>query len=142
MCRFATRILSVLCLALIICLQTFSQTDYTSKLSSWKTLFPKEDVIAYSYKETVSFALNTNPKPGEGNVKVSVVNDLVLVPLKDFMKYQDGLFYNDEISIDNVKAINTKGKEVPVQKLCGSFQSDDIFHSDSKLCSVQFPMEE
>lgn len=142
MCRFATRYLSLLCFALMSFLQAFSQADYTSNLSSWKTLFPKEDVIAYSYKETVNFALNTNPKPGEGNVKASVVNELVLVPVKDFMKYQDGLFYNDEISIDNVKAINPKGKEVLVQKLCGSFQSDDIFHSDSKLCSVQFPMEE
>jgi transglutaminase-like putative cysteine protease len=141
MCRIATKSLSLLSL-LVLSLSTFSQTDYTSNLSSWKTLFPKEDVIAYSYKETVNFALNPSPKPGEGNVKATVINELVVVPVKDFMKYQDGLFYNDEISIDNVKATNTKGKDLAVQKLCASYQSEDIFHSDSKLCTVQFPMEE
>jgi hypothetical protein len=35
------------------------------------------------------------------------------------LKYNDGLFYNDEVTIDNVKATNAKGKEVPVIKLCG-----------------------
>lgn len=142
MCRFATRHQVILCLALIISMQVFSQTDYAANISSWKTLFPKEDVIAYSYKETVSFALNQNPKPGESNVKATVLNEMVLVPVKDFMKYQDGLYYNDEVSIDNIKVINSKGKDVVIQKLCGSYEDDNIFHSDSKFCSVQFPMEE
>jgi hypothetical protein len=66
----------------------------------------------------------------------------VLVPVKDFIKYQDGLFYNDEIAIDQVKAVNSKSKEVLIQKLCGSYKEDDIFHSDSKFCSVSFPLEE
>jgi hypothetical protein len=26
--------------------------------------------------------------------------------------------------------------------LCGSYQSEDIFHDDSKYCSVKFPTEE
>jgi transglutaminase-like putative cysteine protease len=142
MCRIATRSLLAAFLVLFIALQSFSQTDYSSNISSWKTLFPKEDVIAYSYKETVSFSLNASPKPGEGDVKATVLNEMTLVPVKDFIKYQDGLFYNDEISIDNIKTINSKGKEVLVQKLCGSYQDDDIFHSDSKFCSVKFPLEE
>jgi transglutaminase-like putative cysteine protease len=120
----------------------FSQIDFSGNVSSWKTLFPKEDVVANSYKETVSFSLNPNPKPGEGNVKATVINEMTLVPLKDFMKYNDGLFYNDEVSIDNVKATNPKGKEVVIQKLCGPYKSDDIFHSDSRYCSVNFPLEE
>lgn len=136
------RNLWLLGLALLICSDTFSQTDYTSNLPSWKTLFPKEDVIVSTYKETISFSYNPNPGPGEGNVKATVSNELVLVPQKDFMKYQDGLYYNDEVSIDNVKAINSKGKEIPVQKLCGSYKDNDIFHSDSKFCSIAFPLEE
>lgn len=141
MCRFFC--VSSLCfLVFILPLQSFSQTDYSSSISSWKTLFPKEDVIAYSYKETISFSLNPDPKPGEGSVKANVINELVLVPVKDFIKYNDGLFYNDEISIDNVKVINPKGKEVTVQKLCGPYKSNDIFHSDSRYCSIAFPLEE
>jgi len=143
MCRIDfTRRLSLAFCLLFFYSVSFSQTDFTGNLSSWKALFPKEDVIAYSYKETVSFALNPEPKPGEGNVKATVVNELTLVPVKDFFKYQDGLFYNDEVSVDNVKAINTKGKEVAIQKLCGSYKDEDIFHSDSRFCSVAFPLEE
>lgn len=130
------------CLALFCCTAVFSQTDFAANLSAWKTQFPKEDVIAYSYKETISFALNPAPKPGEGAVKASVVNELKIVPVKDFMKYQDGLFYNDEVSVDNVKAVSAKGKDVTIQKLCGTYKDEDIFHSDTRFCSITFPLEE
>jgi len=141
------RPLTFLCPCLIIflflfCSPAISQTDYSASLSSWKTLFPKEDVIAYSYKETVSFSLNPNPKPGEGNVKANVLHEMTLVPVKDFIKYNDGLFYNEEMTVDNVKAISPKGKEVTIQKLCGPYKSDEIFHSDTRVCSVTFPLEE
>ena len=123
--------------------KTFSQqTDFTGNVSAWKTEFPKEDVIAYSYKETINFSLNADPKPGEGNVQATVISEINLVPVKDFIKYEDGLYYNDEVSIDNVKAVSAKGKDVKIQKLCGSYRDDDIFHSDSKFCSVNFPLEE
>lgn len=120
----------------------FSQQDFTGNVNTWKSSFPKEDVIASSYKETVNFILNTDPKPGEGAVKALVVNELTLVPVKDFIKYEDGLYYYDEVTIDNVKAVNSKGKDVRIQKLCGSYRSEDIFHSDSRFCSVSFPLEE
>ena len=109
-------------------LPVFSQADFAANLNTWKTQFPKEDVVAYRHKEIVSFSLNANPKPGEGKVKASVATEMVIVPVKDFLKYNDGLFFNDEVAIDNLKVINAKGKEITVQKLCGSYQQDDIFH--------------
>ena len=119
-----------------------AQADYSDKVSSLKTQFPKSETIAYLHKEVISFSLNTSPCPGEGKVKASVATQVTLVPVKDFIKYEDGLFYNQEISIDNIKAINSKGKEVVVQKQCGPYNDDDIFHSDARLCIVRFPMEE
>ena len=142
MCVASNRKIRLTCLAIFLFLSARSQTDFTAQLSNWKTLFPKEDVIAASYKETVTFALNDKPGAGEGNVNAKVVNELTIVPVKDFMKYQDGLYYNDELSIDNVKAINSKGKEINVQKLCGSYKDQDIFHSDSKICAITFSLEE
>lgn len=141
-CFVATRKVYFTLFFMLFCITVFSQTDLSGKISSWKTSFPKEDVIAYSYKETVNFSLNADPKPGEANVKATVMNELTIVPVKDFIKYDDGLYYNDEVSIDNVKAISTKGKDVKIEKLCGSVRDDDIFHSDSKFCSVTFPLEE
>jgi transglutaminase-like putative cysteine protease len=119
-----------------------SQTDFSTNLQGWKSKYPKEEVIAWSHKEIVSFSLNTESKQGDGKVKATVNTEVILVPVKDFLKYNDGLFYNDEITIDNVKATNAKGKDVPVMKLCGSYQQDDIFHSDSKFCSVKFSLDE
>jgi ABC-type uncharacterized transport system substrate-binding protein len=119
-----------------------AQTDFSDKVSSWKNQFPKEDVIALQSKKIVTFSLNANPALNEGKVKANVSNQVVLVPVKDILKYEDGLFYNDEISLDNIKAINSKGKEVVIQKQCGSYTDQEIFHSDTRLCVVKFPLEE
>jgi transglutaminase-like putative cysteine protease len=118
------------------------QADYADKVSSLRNQFPKEDVIAYHHKEVVDFSLNQNPAAGEGKVKATVTTQVTLVPVKDYIKYEDGLFYNQQISIDNIKAINSKGKEIFIQKQCGSYSQEDIFHDDTKLCVVKFPLEE
>ena len=119
-----------------------AQSDHSDKISTWKTQFPKEETIAYLHKEVISFSLNATPAPGEGKVKANVSTHVTLVPLKDFIKYDDGLFYNQEITIDNIKAVNSKGKEVAVQKQCGPYNDEDIFHSDARLCVVRFTLEE
>ncbi len=119
-----------------------AQADYADKVTTLKSQFPKEDVVAYQHKEVVSFSLNANPTPGEGKVKAIVTTQVSLVPVKDYIKYEDGLFYNQQIAIDNIKVINSKGKEVTIQKECGSYSQEDIFHDDTKLCVVRFPLEE
>jgi transglutaminase-like putative cysteine protease len=138
-CRFV-------CVAIIVALfapfYATSQTDFTDHISNWKSQFPKEEFVASMHKEVVSFSLNLNPKPGEGKVKASVVTEMTVVPVKDFLKFTDGLFYNDEIALEQIRVINTKGKEVAHQKLCGSYQDGEIFHSDTKVCSVRFPLDE
>jgi len=138
-----------LILSLILTSATFlsylfarGQADYADKVSSLKNQFPKEDVIAYDHREVVNFSLNENPAPGEGKVKATVSTQVTLVPVKDFIRYEDGLFYNQQISIDNIKVKNSKGKEIVIQKLCGAYSSEDIFHDDTKLCVVKFPLEE
>jgi len=44
-------------------ISSFSQTDYSSQLSSWKTKFPEEEFVAVNYNTIISFTLNANPKP-------------------------------------------------------------------------------
>ena len=123
-------------------ISSFCQTDFTTRLAEWKKTFPKEDVVAASYKEIIDFSVNTAARAGEPKVKASVTNELVLVPVKDYLKYGDGVFYYDEVSVENIKALNDLGKEVKMEKLCGSYNEEDIFHSDLKLCSVKFPLGE
>lgn len=121
---------------------TFSQTSYTDKLASWKKLFPKEDVVAAEYREVVDFTLNPMPAAGEGKVKATVTEEVVLVPLKNYLKYEDGIFYNDEVLIDNLKVLSSEGKEIKAEKNCSSYSEENIFHSDARLCIVRFPLGE
>jgi hypothetical protein len=139
--QYAAKVLSAAILSFSFSI-SFSQTSFTEKIADWKKTFPKEDVIATTYKETVDFSLNPNPKPGEGKVKASVMNEMTIVPVKDFLKYDDGLFYNDEVSIDNFKVLNADGKEVKAEKICGDYHDENIFHSDQKVCAVKFPLTE
>ncbi len=131
-----------LCFATAASFPSFAQTSFADKVPEWKKAFPKADVVATTYKQTVDFALNPSPKAGEGKLKASVKEEISLAPLKDFLKYEDGLFYYDEISLDNVKAANAEGKDLKVEKLCRSYAEEDIFHSDLKLCVIKFPLAE
>jgi transglutaminase-like putative cysteine protease len=117
-----------------------SQSNYSDRIPEWKKAFPKEDAVALSYKETVDFTLNSAPKPGEGKVKATVLNEMVLVPLKDYLRFEDGLFYYDEAAIDHVKVQNTEGKDIQPEKNCMAYQEESIFHSDTKVCVVKFQM--
>ncbi|HEX2536024.1 MAG TPA: transglutaminase domain-containing protein [Chitinophagaceae bacterium] len=119
-----------------------AQTLYSGKLSDWKARFPKEDVVAVSLKQTVDFELNPNPAPGEGKVKAVVTTEQVLVPLKDFYKYEDALFYYDEMAVEGVKVVNEGTKNVPFEKQCQSYRDEDIFHSDTKYCLIKFQFAE
>jgi hypothetical protein len=121
---------------------SFSQADYSGKIVEWKNAFPKEDVIAISCKQVVNFSLDANPKNDGEKVKASVLNELTIVPVKDYLKYDDGLFYNDEVSIDNFKVLNEAGKEIKAEKICGDYNDENIFHSDQKICAVKFLLGE
>ena len=134
--------ISILLILLCCFFSTNAQTSFTDKIPEWKTNFPKEDVVANVFKEVIDFSLNTNPAASEGKVKATVSSETLVVPVKDFIRYEDGLFYNDEVSIENVKVLNPDKKEVTIQKLCGDYSSENIFHSDAKLCVVKFPLAE
>ena len=137
----AIRVLGTLAL-FIFYFSSFSQTNFTDKIGEWKKQFPKEDIVAATYKEVIDFYLNPAAKTGEAKVKASVTNEITLVPVKDFLKYNDGVFYYDELAIENLKVMNAEGKEVKVEKLCGTYNEENIFHSDLKVCSVKFPLGE
>ena len=119
-----------------------AQTNFTDKIPAWKTTFPKEEVVATLFKEVIDFTLNTSPAAGEAKVQAKVSSETVLVPVKDYLKYEDGLFYNDEMSVENIKVVNPDNKDISFQKQCGDYSDENIFHNDTKLCVIKFPMAE
>ena len=130
----------------ILCLLAFfsgtAQDNFTDKIPAWKTSFPKEEVVANLFREVIDFTLDPTAAAGQPKVKAIVSSETVLVPVKDYLRYEDGLFYNEQMSVDNIKVLNPDKKEVSVQKLCGDYSSENIFHSDAKLCVVKFPLAE
>jgi hypothetical protein len=119
-----------------------SQNDYSDRLQGWKTQFPKEDVVAATLKETVSFALNLNAGPGEAKVNATIKTEMILVPVRDYIKYEDGLFYTEENTVEDIKVINSLGKNVVFDKQCMPYSESDIFHNDTRLCVVKFGFNE
>jgi transglutaminase-like putative cysteine protease len=124
------------------CFTSHAQTSFTDKIAEWKTTFPKEEVVATLFKEVIDFTLDPSAAEAESKVKASVFTETVLVPVKDFLKYDDGLFYNEQIALENIKVLNPDKKEVTIQKLCGDYSRENIFHSDAKLCVVKFQLAE
>src|SRR4051812_22905977 len=90
------RTVSLSCFVTLCFFTSTSQVDYADKVSSLKREFPKEDVIAYQHKQVVNFLLDKNAAPNESRVKASVTTEITLVPVKDYVKYEDGLFYNQQ----------------------------------------------
>lgn len=131
-----------LAICLLSSLITQAQTNFTDKIAEWKTTFPKEEVVATLFKEVIDFTLNPTATATKEKVKATVSTQTVLVPVKDYIKYEDGLFYNDEISLENIKVLNPDNKEVTIQKLCGDYSEKNIFHSDAKLCVLKFQLAE
>ncbi len=123
-------------------LSTLAQTNFTDKIPAWKTTFPKEEVVATMFKEVIDFTLNASPAAGAAKVQARVSSETVLVPVKDYLKYEDGLFYNDEMSVENIKVVNPDNKDVSFQKQCGDYSDENIFHNDTKLCIIKFYMAE
>jgi len=132
----------LLIFCLLCSLNSQAQSSFTDKIAEWKTTFPKEEVVATMFKEVIDFTLNSNAAATEPKVKATVSSETVLVPVKDFIKYEDGLFYNDEMSVEDIKVLNPDKKEVTIQKQCGDYNSENIFHSDAKLCIIKFPLAE
>ena len=123
-------------------LSSHAQTGFTDKIADWKTRFPKEEIVANLFKEVIDFTLDAAAPAGEAKVKAKVSSQTVLVPVKDYIKYEDGLFYNDEMSVENIKVLNPDNKDVTIQKQCGDYSDENIFHNDTKLCVIKFPLAE
>ena len=115
------------------------QPDYTSSISAFKSKYPKADLVAVSAKEEFSFAIDKS----KGDAKVTAVGTTTqnLVPLKDYASNVDGLFYDDESSIENVKASSARNKSIKIAQQCSDYESEGIFYSDAKVCLVKVPLE-
>jgi len=130
---------AVLCL-LLDHLVAQQSADYTAAVPSFKTKYPKTEIVAVNYREEYRFSILTS-KDGETKVGASSTLSQTLLPLKDFLKTTDAIFYDDQSVIENVKASTGNSKTVKIGLQCMDYQSDGIFHSDAKVCVAAVPLD-
>jgi transglutaminase-like putative cysteine protease len=111
-------------------------TDYTNSLSSFKSKYPKTDVVAVDFKEDYRFSV------AAGKVAAHTAVAQTLVGLKDFVSSSDAIFYNDESVVEGVHVNNSKNKNLKFGQQCRDYQSEGIFYSDAKVCMISIPLEE
>src|SRR5205085_7633029 len=131
-----------LCGAVFFCCEALiaQQPDYSNSIATFKSKYPKAEVIGVSYREEYNFIVDKSK--GEPKVAASGSYSQVLVPLKDYANNVDGLFYDDQSSIENVKASSAKNKSIRIAQQCADYESEGVFYSDAKVCVVKTPLEE
>src|SRR5579863_10332073 len=92
---------------------SFSQQNlnYVSAVSSFKTKYPKSDIIGAEIKEEYTFTINTN-KNGQTKIVSDETVSEMLVPVKDFLVSTDAVFYDEQSSVENVHASSQKNKNI------------------------------
>jgi transglutaminase-like putative cysteine protease len=115
-------------------------TDYTTSISSLKAKYPKTDVVAVDFKEEYRFGIAGTTAGSKVTVHSAVTQ--TLVPLKDFVSSNDAIFYNDESAVEGIHVTNSKNKNLRFGQQCRDYQSEGIFYSDAKVCTISIPLEE
>jgi len=59
------------------------------------------------------------------------------VSLESNYQHIERIFYNDNLKIEEFSATFTTGKSLWPEKVCGNYEVDNIFYSDSKLCAYR-----
>ncbi len=119
-----------------VCAQS-SGNDYSASLPAFRNKYPKNDIVAVSYREEYTFSTGNT-----GNVVATENITQVLVPVKDFISSGQVVFYNDESSIETIKASSSKTRNIRFTRECSDYQSNGIFHSDARICKIAIPLEE
>lgn len=89
----------------------------------------KAKIVASSYISSYTFSVS-----GE---KINVVNTEThdLIALEGNHDHVEHVYYNDQLQIEDFTAKYTAGKTIKPQSVCGNYEVDNIFYSDSKVCS-------
>ena len=115
------------------------QSDYTNSISQFKARYPKAEVVAVNFSEQYNFTLDKSKT--ETKVSANCSYQQNIVPLKDYISTADGLFYDDQSAIENVRASSAKIKSIKIPMQCADYESEGIFYSDAKVCMVSIPLE-
>ncbi|HEY5825597.1 MAG TPA: transglutaminase domain-containing protein [Cyclobacteriaceae bacterium] len=131
MTSFRCLLTGVLWIGILFCVSAQKNTN-KERASALKQIFKDTKVAASNYSTAYEFELNGS------NLLVEHTEDLSMISLEGNVNYNRTVFYNDHIKINEGEVKYASGKKIPVNKSCGNYEVEDIFYSDSKVCSYQF----
>ncbi len=96
-----------------------------------QAIFPEQDFTILLSKHHFTFE---RQEEGTPQVREQVMD--LYWSLKNDQTLADVIFFDNETQIDYVRGIDQKGKKRKVLTAESAYQSDGVFHSDSKICEV------
>jgi transglutaminase-like putative cysteine protease len=125
--------LSLVLFLLILLSFAVSAQKNTNKARSTalKQIFKDDKLAAYSYSSAYSFEIKNE------NLQVSHTDDIGMISLEGNVQASREIYYNDHVSINSGEVEYANGKTILTPKTCGSYEVEDIFYSDAKVCSYK-----
>ena len=93
-----------------------------------------EKVVLKEYKSVYEFSLNR--KTGEPMVKERL--EMFFEAMSPNADIVIPSFYDENSSLSKAQILDTRGKLVYGEKVCGNYEDRDIFYSDTKFCAYRF----
>jgi hypothetical protein len=100
----------------------------TEKATQLKQSFKDARQAAYTYTSTYKFEIQG------GKLQAVCDEEMGMISLEGNVDYKHALFYNDNITIQSAEARYNGGKAIPLMKVCGNYEVEDVFYSDAKVC--------
>jgi transglutaminase-like putative cysteine protease len=72
------------------------------------------------------------------NISVTENETSDFISLQGNVDYVRHAFYNDNMALVDNDLRYTNGKSIKKETVCGNYEVDDVFYSDSKVCSYKF----
>ncbi len=118
----------------LLSIQLPAQKNTNIALSYKLKTYPENEkakVVANRFTSQYRFLVNNN------QLKVIGEEEKDLVSLESNYTHIESVFYNDNLKIEEFSTAFTSGKSLWPEKICGNYEVDNIFYSDSKLCAYR-----
>lgn len=125
----------ILLLALLCSASTlYAQKNTNVALAGKLKAFPenkKAKVVANKFVSRYQFQLTGD------KLQVAQEDAQELISLESNYNHVERIFYHDNLKVEEFTAAFLNGKSIRPENICGNYEVDGIFYSDSKLCAYR-----
>ena len=100
--------------------------------------FPQKKIVALSVAQQYEF---TVAKDAQHPVSATESFAEQVISLKDFNKFEKGIFYDEMSNVSSLIARDARNRTVRLTPLRTNYQSNGIFHDDVKVCYINQALE-